>query len=69
MGKNSVHESYKDCNQNLDEFNSWFSLKFTNNEIIRFDEIELRIITKTIKRIVRTYLKIKNLFSFKFFLK
>jgi len=69
MGKNSVHESYKDCNQNLDEFNSWFSFKFTNNEIIRFDEIELRIITKTIKRIVRTYLKIKNLFSFKFFLK
>lgn len=58
MNKNSVHEGYKDCKQNLDEFNSWVSFQFTNNEIIHFSESEIRFITKTIKRI----LKIKDSF-------
>lgn len=61
MDKNSV-TVYKDCKQNLDEYKSWVSFEFTNNEKISFDEIELRCITKTIKRI----LKIKDFFCLNF---
>lgn len=61
MDKNSV-TVYKDCKQNLDEYKSWVSFEFTNNEKIFFDEIELRCITKTIKRI----LKIKDFFCLNF---
>jgi hypothetical protein len=52
--------------QDLDESESWFALRSKTNEKVAFDEIEMFIIAKTVKRIVRTYLKLKDLFTFNF---
>lgn len=45
---------------------SCFAFRSKTNEEVTFDETEFLIILKTIKTIVRTYLKMKDLFTFNF---